>query len=52
MAAMYYDDLGYLGQIPVLALAVIVAGIPLTAAAAGWLLAGRQPSTIARPAIE
>jgi putative ABC transport system permease protein len=52
MAAMYYDDLGYLGQIPVFALAVIVAGIPLTAAAAGWLLAGRQPSTIARPAIE
>ena len=26
--------------------------VPLTAAAAGWLLAGRQPSTIARPAIE
>jgi putative ABC transport system permease protein len=52
LAATYSDDLGYLDRIPVLALAVIIVGIPLTAAAAGWLLAGRQPSTIARPAIE
>jgi putative ABC transport system permease protein len=52
LAATYSDDLGYLGRIPVLPLAVIVVGVPLTAAAAGWLLAGRQPSTITRPAIE
>ena len=52
LAATYSDDLGYLGRIPVLPLAVMVVGVPLTAAAAGWLLAGRQPSTIARPAIE
>jgi putative ABC transport system permease protein len=52
LAATYSDDLGYLGQIPVLPLAVMIVGIPLTAAAAGWLLAGRQPSTITRPAIE
>jgi hypothetical protein len=30
----------------------MVVGIPVAAAAAGWLLAGRQPPTIARPAIE
>jgi putative ABC transport system permease protein len=52
LAATFSDDLGYLGRIPVLPLAVMVVGVPLTAAAAGWLLAGRQPSTIARPAIE
>ncbi len=52
LAATYFDDLGYLGRIPVLSLAVMVVGVPLTAAAAGWLLAGRQPSTITRPAIE
>ena len=52
LAATYYDDLGYLGRMPVLPLLVIVVGIPLTAGAAGWLLAGRQPSAIARPAIE
>ncbi len=52
LAATYSDDLGYLARIPVLALAVMVVGVPLTAAAAGWLLAGRQPSTITRPAIE
>ena len=52
LAATYSDDLGYLGRIPLLPLVFIVVGIPLTAGAAGWLLAGRQPSTIARPVIE
>jgi putative ABC transport system permease protein len=52
LAATYLDDLGYLGRIPVLPLVLIVVGVPLIAAAAGWLLAGREPSAIARPAIE
>ena len=52
LAATYYEDLGYLGRIPVLPLAVMVVGVPLTAAAAGWLLAGCQPSTITRPPID
>jgi hypothetical protein len=30
----------------------MVVGVPLTAAAAGWLLAGREPPAITRPAIE
>ena len=49
LAATYSDDLGYLGRIPVLPLAVMVVGVPLTAAAAGWLLAG-PPAVHHRPA--
>ena len=52
IAATYHDDLGYLGRVPVLPLVLIVVGVPLAAAAAGWLLAGREPPAIARPAIE
>jgi putative ABC transport system permease protein len=36
----------------VLYLVVMVIGIPLAAAAAGWLLAGREPPAIARPVFE
>jgi putative ABC transport system permease protein len=50
--ALYYDDLGYLGDVPVLYLAIAVIGVPLAASAAGWLLAGREPPAIARTAIE
>jgi putative ABC transport system permease protein len=38
--------------VPVLYLALAVLGVPLAAAAAGWLLAGREPPAIARPVIE
>jgi putative ABC transport system permease protein len=52
LAATYHDDLGYLSGIPVLSLACIGIGVPLLAGAAGWLLAGRELSAIARPVIE
>jgi putative ABC transport system permease protein len=52
VAATYLDDLGYLGRIPVLYLVLMVVGVPWAAIAAGWLLAGREPPAIARPAIE
>ena len=52
LAALYLDDLGYLSRVPVLPLVLIVVGVPLTATAAGWLLAGREPAAIARPVIE
>ena len=52
VVATYLDDLGYLSRIPVLYLVLIVVGVPMAAAAAGWLLAGREPPAIARPAIE
>jgi putative ABC transport system permease protein len=52
VVATYLDDLGYLARIPVLYLVLIVVGVPWAAIAAGWLLAGREPPAIARPAIE
>ena len=52
LVATYRDDLGYLSRVPILSLALIVVAIPLVATAAGWLLAGREPPAIARPAIE
>ena len=52
LLALYHDDLGYLSDIPVLYLALAVIGVPLAAAAAGWLVAGREPPAIARMAIE
>jgi putative ABC transport system permease protein len=52
LAATYRDDLGYLSDVPVFYLALAVVGVPLAAVAAGWLLAGREPPAIARPAIE
>jgi putative ABC transport system permease protein len=52
LAATYFDKLDYLARIPVLYLVLMVVGIPVAAAAAGWLLAGREPPAIARPAIE
>jgi putative ABC transport system permease protein len=52
LAATYLDDLGYLSRIPMLYLALMVLGVPWAAIAAGWLLAGREPPAIARPAIE
>ncbi len=41
-----------LGNVPVANLLLILLGLPLLAAAAGWLLAGRRPSGIARQPIE
>src|SRR5262249_37791983 len=52
LAALYHDDLGYLGDVPVLYLALPIVGVPLCAATAGWLLAGREPVAVARPVIE
>jgi len=52
LAAMYHDDLGYIGDVPVLYLAVAVVGVPLGAAATGWLCAGREPPAIARTVIQ
>jgi putative ABC transport system permease protein len=46
--ATYYDDLGYLRDVPIRYLVLIVVSVPLTATAAGWLLAGREPSAITR----
>ena len=47
-----HDDLGYLSDVPVLYLGLAIIGVPLAAAAARWLAAGREPPAIARTAIE
>jgi putative ABC transport system permease protein len=52
LLATYHDDLGYLSDVPALHLVLVVIGVPLAAAAAGWLVAGREPPAIARRAIE
>ncbi len=53
LAAGYFGDPGSsLTPVPVLDLLMIALGAPLAAAVAGWLLAGRQPPTLARQPIE
>jgi putative ABC transport system permease protein len=52
LLAGYQDDLAALGRVPVAHLAVTVVGLPVTAAAVGWLLASREPSALARQPLE
>jgi putative ABC transport system permease protein len=52
LGALYYDDVGHLSHPPVLYLILLVLGVPLAAAGAGWLVAGREPPAIARQVIE
>jgi putative ABC transport system permease protein len=46
------DGLGSLTNVPIRNLLLIIVGMPLIAAAASWLLAGREPSAIARQPLE
>jgi putative ABC transport system permease protein len=48
LAAAHAESLDELSPVPVGHLAVLLIGLPLVAAGAGWLVAGRQPSTMAR----
>jgi putative ABC transport system permease protein len=41
-----------LGDLPLSDVLILLAGLPLVAAAGGWLLAGREPPLIARQPIE
>ena len=41
-----HGGLSSLGDVPVASLLTIVLGLPLIAAALGWLLAGRQPAAM------
>ena len=51
-AAGHANDFATLLPVPFLHLLVIVIGLPLIASVAGWLLAGREPRTLARQPIE
>jgi putative ABC transport system permease protein len=48
LTAWHRNDLTNLAHPPVVNLIAIVAGLPAVAGVAGWLLAGREPSAIAR----
>ena len=52
LAASSVTELDTLAGVPVGYLAIVAVGVPLLAAAAGWLLGGRQPSALARRPIE
>jgi putative ABC transport system permease protein len=57
-AAAYIGIIGWsrgvqnLAHVPVRNLAVILAGLPLAALVAGWLLGGREPPAIARQSLD
>ncbi len=48
LAAGHRGNIGALGRVPVLYLVITIAGVPLAAALAGWLLAGRKPLAVAQ----
>jgi len=52
LAAGYLSDLSNLIPIPFLHLAIVALGLPCVATVAGWLLAGREPVSIARQPLE
>jgi putative ABC transport system permease protein len=52
LVAWNVHDLDYLSQPPVLDLLALVVGLPVAAAAIGWLAAFRAPSDIAHHPLE
>jgi putative ABC transport system permease protein len=52
LLAWHRNDLHPMHQVPVLDLVILLAGLPLLAAAGGWLLGGRQPAGMARRPLE
>jgi putative ABC transport system permease protein len=48
----YRTNVSPLGRVPVINLVILLVGVPVLAAAAGWLLSGRQPPAIARQPLE
>lgn len=52
LAASSITELETLAGVPAGYLAIVAIGVPLLAAVTGWLLSGRQPSTLARRPIE
>ena len=52
LIAGYLDELHPLQHVPLAHLAVLVLGLPLIAAAAGWLVSGREPSAVAHSTLD
>jgi putative ABC transport system permease protein len=51
LGAAYHSDLGELVPVPAADLLLLAVGLPVLAAAAGWLLAGREPRSFSRQAL-
>ena len=51
-AAGYANDVATLLPVPLLHLLITVIGLPVVATVAGWLVAGHEPTTLARQPIE
>jgi putative ABC transport system permease protein len=52
LAAGHRSDISVLSRVPVLDLAITIAGVPAAAALAGWVLAGRRPPSVARQSLD
>jgi putative ABC transport system permease protein len=52
LAAGHRSDIGVLSRVPVLDLAITIAGVPAAAALVGWVLAGHRPASVARQALD
>jgi putative ABC transport system permease protein len=52
LAAGHRSDISALGRVPALDLTITLVGVPVAAALAGWILAGRKPSSVARQALD
>jgi putative ABC transport system permease protein len=52
LVAWHRADEWTLAHVPYANLAIILAGLPVVATVGGWLLAGREPSAIARQPLE
>lgn len=52
LLSIYLDRPGELAAVPFVELATLLFGLPLVAAAAGWLSAGREPAVIARHVLD
>lgn len=52
LAAGHRSDIAALSRVPVLDLTITIVGVPAAAALAGWVLAGRKPSPLARQPLD
>jgi putative ABC transport system permease protein len=52
LVAWHRSHLNPLGHVPIVNLAVIIAGLPIAATVGGWLFAGNEPPAIARRPLE
>jgi len=52
LIAGYSDDMSGLSHVPIVNLLVVVLGLPVLASAIAWLVGGREPSAIARQALD